>query len=380
MFGAFTPIRILGFSFWVFYLLKPTLYKDIRSLQKAFFFVLIYSVISILWVLNLRAYIIDFLILFCSIGCFLLIYYASKKAINPINSIFKGWILFTILNLSISIWEISTGNHLHAGSFQSENYAVGISGVVSLRAYSAVTYGNYNSLSIVLCLCFFMLILSIAKIENFRSRILCLSLILLIIFVEIVNTSRGCLLTLLLALYPLWVSLKRQKNNRYLIILIVIVIVTHLWMEYSNAILFLIDRKLSARSHNIYDDPRYLIMTDGLEISMNSFFLGGGPGSQISEYKKYGTFIPYAHNMWLQTLIEYGLIITILLIYSIGKLAIKTFRSSDSLTHLIGLILLFSWPVLTIVDEGYMKVFHWVFFASILSIFHTRNYQIKYKR
>ena len=107
--------------------------------------------------------------------------------------------------------------------------------------------------------------------------------------------------------------------------------------------------------------------------------MGSGPGSQIYEYGKADIWITYAHNLWIQALVEYGLVFTIALIYGVARLAIKCYLDPNRLLRLIGVILILCWPILTIVDEGYLKSFHWTFFASILAIYplsQTNQFQV----
>ena len=173
---------------------------------------------------------------------------------------------------------------------------------------------------------------------------------------------------------PLWYVVKKKNIIKYIILLTFWGVGCCLWIEYSEVILFLIDQKLSARSGGATDDPRWKLWQAGLDIAAQWWYLGAGAGSMVYEYTREHVFILYAHNLWIQLLVEYGLLITGLFICFYIRLVFSTLRSSDVLLKIIGLYMLICWPILTIIDESYMKPFHWIFFASLYSIIFCRRH------
>lgn len=376
--GAFTPVRLLGAVMLFFVVFHSNQLRQVKNLCHFFAFFIIYAVISLVWAYDKGNAIIDLFQLVCYIGAFLGIYYSSLRAKNPCKSILIGWLIFALMNISVSYWEILTGNHFENGMYQSDNMAVGLDGIKSYLVYSAVTYGNYNSLSIVMVICYYMLILFISYTKSRLFKILLLLIIFLIFGIEVVNNSRGCMLACVLGLLPLFSSIKSDKVAKYLLYFIFTCATIYAIYKFGDAIYFLIDRKLTARTGGFWGDDRWKLWASSLEVASNFAFLGSGPGSQIYELKSVHALNHYAHNMWLQTLIEYGFFITLFLVYSILRLIRKTLRTKDEFVKVIGLILLFSWPILTIVDEGYMKPIHWIFFASLLSLYH-RSFENYFK-
>ena len=378
LFGAFIPTRIIGFLFLLYYIIKIKVNYRIKKLTYCLYGVIFYSFLAVFWISDWYMYTTSFLSLLCYIGAFFLIYYSSFRASKPIDSILKGWLFFTIANLVVAIWEVFTGQHTAEGQFQATEYATSLDGTVGLRTYAAVTYGNYNSLSIVLILCLFMLILYWVYTNVIREKLLLLLLLLFIVAIEFINTSRGCLIALFLSFIPFFMGMNSNKRDKYILIFVLSILCVYLWYEYSDTILFLIERKTDART-GAAQDPRWILWAGGLKIAEDWLYIGSGPGSQIYEYEKADIWITYAHNLWIQALVEYGLVFTIALIYGVARLAIKCYLDSNRLLHLIGVILILCWPILTIVDEGYLKSFHWTFFASILAIYHlnqTNQFQI----
>ena len=187
-FGVFTPIRLIGFVFSLYFI--PILIKIgkkfLRQYRNVFIFLILfifYSLLSVLWIVDVKQYFIDVLSAYCYVFDFILILYCSRYASKPLDSIILAWIIFALLNLSCSFWEITTGNHFSSGSFQAAEMMESVAGIYTFRVYSAVTYGNYNSLSIVLCLILLFILLYIYQKSSITSQLFAIVLILCISFV-----------------------------------------------------------------------------------------------------------------------------------------------------------------------------------------------------
>lgn len=379
IFGAFVPIKIIGCVASVYFLfffskLKVTFLRRNRRVISFLGLFLFYAVLSALWTEDTKEYLIATLSLYCYVFDFLLILYCAQRARSAINSILLGWIIFIILNLSCAFWEISTGEHFLTGSFQADAMERDIYGLQAYRVYAAVTYGNYNSFSLLLCLTLLFLLLYIYLKSDVKNQLLPIALFFGICIVLLINTSRGSLICLALFLIPLWYVIRKQRFIKYVVLLLLVGVGVYLWMRYSDVILFLIERKLDARTGGVSNDPRWQLWKAGLEIASQWLYVGSGAGSMIHEFAKANVFILYAHNLWIQMLVEYGFLITFIFVCFYVKLVYSTLRSADIVLKIIGLYLLFCWPILTIIDEGYMKSFHWVFFASVYSICYCRRY------
>lgn len=372
LFRAFTPIILIGFSASIVFFFRikkwtKYLYPRIKSILFFFFFLLLYSITAIMWITDLKQYMISVIWLYCFIFDFLLLFYCSLRAQYPIKSITIGWIFFLVINLVCAFWEITTGNHLSAGSYFADTN--------KFRIYAAVTYGNYNSLSIVLCLCLLFNLLYMSLFNKLRNQILSIILIVCIFIVLLINTSRGSLLCFALYPIPLWYTIKHVKSLKYLVLILFLGVIGFIWYEYSSIIISIIEEQLNARS-NPDEDPRWKLWSAGLNIANQWWYIGSGPGSMVYEYSKRHIFIFYAHNLWIQMLVEYGLLLTVCFVIFCFRLIRKTLFTSDLLLRIIGLFLIFCWPVLTIIDEAYLKSIHWIFFASIVSIIYCRKLNI----
>ena len=248
VFGAFTPIRLIGFLSAIFFLFSTygcsfLLRKDLKIITSFFSLMIFHIVLSALWIVDLKSYFIAALSVCSSIFVFLLIVYSASKAKDAINSIMLGWVVFLIINLLCAFWEISTGEHFSAGNTQADNMIMDVYGLQSYRMYAAVTYGNFNSFSIVLCMCLLFLLLYF-YICNVKMQIILLLLFYLICIVLVVNTSRGSLVCLCTSFVPLWYILRKTKTKYFLLILLLGLGIC-LWREYSDMIMFLIERKIN---------------------------------------------------------------------------------------------------------------------------------------
>ena len=380
LFGAFVPIKIIGSLSSIYFVFffrgwKKDYMKRIKVILAFFVLFLLHVLVSAFWISDVKNYLIASLSLYCYIFDFLLIFVCAQKANKPINSILHGWIVFLLLNLVCSFWEISTGNHFTTGSFQADAVERDIYGTWSNRVYSAVTYGNYNSYALLLCLVMLFVLLYIYFKEDLKNRLFAVFLFFCIVAILFINTSRGSLLSLLFFMVPLWYVIWRLDKIRYLILCFLVIGGTYLWLEYSDWIIFLIQRKLESRS-GASDDPRWLLWKAGWDIAIKWLFIGSGPGSMMYEYAQENVFILYAHNLWIQLLVEYGILITCIFAFLYLKLLFFTLFSKDKFLRIIGLYLLLCWPILTIIDEGYMKSFHWIFFASVYSLYYCRKYML----
>lgn len=373
LFGAFTPVVLTGFLTSIYFVFRRRIWEHYliprcKYLILFFLIFLIYSLGAISWINDRKQYLINVIWTYCFIFDFLLIFYCSLRANKPVNSIVIGWIIFIVVNLCCSYWEITTGNHFASGSFNADNQD-------ALKIYSAVTYGNYNSLSIVLCLSLIFNLLYMQLYNRLKNQIFALLLIICIFVVLLVNTSRGSLLCFTFFSIPMWYTIRHIRGLKYIVLTLVICIVGYIWHEYSEIICQIIEAQLNSRP-DAGDDPRWRLWKAGLEIASQWWYIGSGPGSMMYEYAKNHVFILYAHNLWIQMLVEYGLLITLFFISICINIVRKTLFSIDPILKSIGLYFVFCWPVLTIIDEGYMKVFHWIFFASIFSIIYHRKYCI----
>jgi len=87
----------------------------------------------------------------------------------------------------------------------------------------------------------------------------------------------------------------------------------------------------------------------------------------------------YSHNLFIQLLLEYGLIIFILFTAMLLTMVYRMYKSSSLVLNRISYFMIFCFPVLTIVDEGYQKNHIWLFLTSIYIIYYCLKHRIDVK-
>lgn len=379
-FGAFTPVKIIGFFFSFYFVVyfqqwRNLLLKKIKGITIFFSFMLLHSLVSIFWAGNMHEYLIAALTLYILTFIFLLIFCCSQRAAYPIRSIIIGWTVLLIANLSCAYYEVLSGNHFSAGSYQADVTSVDIEGNKIMRVYAAVTYGNYNSFALLLVLHLLFILLLIYLSKTFSAKFWGLVLFFSSCTILIINTSRGCLLSLMFFSIPLWYAIRHLGKIKYIVVVVLLGALAYLLVEYSEMITFLIERKFGGRdASDLSSEPRLILWSGSWRIICHWLFMGAGGGNMISEFEAHHIPQGYCHNLWLQMLLEYGIVPTLLFLGFYLKFVWKNLFSRDSIQIILGLYMVFVWPFLTIVDEAYLKTCHFMFFASIYGIYYHCRY------
>lgn len=378
-FRAFIPVRVIGLFASYFYLrssdFKKTIHtSDIKPLKLFFKLFLAYSFIAVLWTSDIKLYLIDALSSYCYVFDCLLIFYCSRRTKDPVKVFAIGWLLLTIANLACGCWELTTGNHFDEGNFLHEKEAA--TDVYVFRPYSAVTYGNYNSMSILHCFSLLFVLLAY-KDASFFNKILLIILYFCIGAVLVINTSRGSLMCYVLFFIPFIYDNRKHKVTLYLMIALMAAIAISIWTLFGSDIETLLELRFG-EGLNMDDEPRTKLIEIGLLIVQDWLGVGSGPGSMVHQYEQsplsYG--VNFCHNLWLQILLEYGLIIFLFFFVLIFVMIKRQVLSRNPVIKLVGLYMLFCYPVLTVIDEQYHKPFQWLFLISVYSIYYNLSHPI----
>jgi len=267
-FGFFSPTRLLG-GFAFLYLIFSHEFKcflmqlKCRSLKFLYLIFLLYIVVSVYWINDFKSYSIASIDTFCRVFITLFLFFCTIKSKGKIKTLIGAWMLFLIANLYVAFWEISTGNHLSAGSYQADSMMMSYDGIMNYRMYAAVTYGNLNSFSLLLCLLLLFVLLWMSLGSN-RQKMIGIVVIIMISIVLIINTSRASLLCLLLFLIVFMKSF--SVKQRYALLSLLFFACLILYVEYEDEIYFLINRKLENRGGLIQDQSRILLAEKSMKI------------------------------------------------------------------------------------------------------------------
>ena len=379
-FRAFIPVRVIGLFASFFYLLssdfKRTIHtSDIKPLKLFFKLFLAYSFIAVLWTSDIKLYLIDTLSSYCYVFDCLLIFYCSRRTKNPIRVFVIGWLLLTVANLACGCWELTTGNHFDEGNYLHAKEAA--TDVYVFRPYSAVTYGNFNSMSILHCFSLLFILLAY-KDASFLNKILLIILYFCIGAVLVINTSRGSLMCYALFFIPFIYDNKNNKLTLLIMFLLIVTISFGIFVFWGDEIMTLLDYRFG-KGLNMDDEPRTKLINIGLQIAQDWLGIGSGPGSMTHQYEhsplSYG--VNFCHNLWLQLLVEYGLVLFALFFVMIIVMIKRQVLSRNPIVKLMGIYMFFCYPVLTVIDEQYHKPFQWLFLISVYSIYYNLSHPNK---
>lgn len=329
----------------------------------------LYALMSIVWTIDAKHGSVDIWLLFFNMVIFSAIFFFSKKANKPMQSIMVGWILLVAITLPVAIWEITSGNHLPWGSFNEDasNNFMG-----AKRIYAAVTFANLNTYVTVLCAAL-PLILSSTCILKYKIIPIVVSFSTIIIV--LINASRGGLLCIIIdVLFFIIFYWKLKFKYKFFVSLLLIGGIVIFIIDYVDIIIEQLAFRL-VNSDSLFEDAsRSEVWTIGLHLIRNSIGFGYGVGAMDEAYFSTGHSLGYAHNMVLELLIQYGVIIGIYFLFSISKALFQICRSPVVYVRLYGYQTLASFIPLMIIDNSYLvRPYFWVYAATIISINAMNN-------
>lgn len=343
----------------------------IPSYVKNFLIVWIFcGFISILWSCDRVNGLKAIFYFFCNIICFFSLYVCALRSNNPSRSILKGWLLLFLLTVPIAIFEFVTDTHLPM-AFQDENLSMmSEDGRRIQRDFASVTYGNLNKYNVILCYCLSFILISFFYFKRKIEKVVLFVSLLLVIYIVLMNASRGALLCLVLSVFTVVVLAKFKGYMRIAILLMGLAIFL---LVYANKDLFMgqiISR--IAESGLTGDDTRINIYSRAITIFLDTLGFGvgiGGVGVALNDAAM--------HNMYLEFLMQFGLIPFIFYIVFIYRAYKGLWRCKENYLRLLGAILFATIIPVFIINSNYlMDTDLWVFWGSafaLLMIYKRKN-------
>jgi len=337
---------------------------------KNFFLIwIVVGCISLLWSYDRANGVKAIFYYFCNIINFFSLYVFALKARRPIRSILVGWLLLFVLTLPIAIYEFRTGEHVFATLHTDTLSLLGDDGSRIQRKFASVTYGNLNKYNVVVCFCLPYVLASFLYFRDKKVHVLLWIVILAIIYVIMMNASRGAFLCLSLALAVFVAILLKQKVvNR---LFVVIMCLLSVYVVYTNSEIFLgqIRNRLFESSIG-GNDPRIDIYTRAINLLVDTYGIGVGIGG-VNRALRSTTISGYAamHNMFLEFLIQFGLIPFCFFISFVCKTYIGVWLNKNPFMRLLGTMLIVTVIPLFIINSNYlMDTDMWLFWGSAFAI------------
>ncbi len=371
-FGGFLqPVRILSILFLPIVVYEfNVLYQDrlVRRIIFFFFFWYIYCVLSVLWTSDPDQAFKELLYYPIHFNLFLSLVLFAKLANRPIYAIILGWCLFVFLSLPIAFNEIIANEHLESSKYGDKFINLG-KGKSVLKHYAAVTFYNYNTYNTVLCFSFpFLLtylLLFKRKILQFAGWVLVLS----VLYIVLTNASRGTFISMGIMLVIFSVFFRKHSiSYKPMLYFLLIGVVGYIIWVYGDVLFKQFGYRMIGRDSILTDQSRFGMILIVLAIVVDDLFMGAGTGSLIATFSQRSS-IEIPHNLFLEILIQYGLIITIGILFFLCFLLKRAWKTRDNEIKLILFAALFPLPFISTINSGYLLMPSvWLFFASLFMV------------
>lgn len=371
--GGLQPIRVFSlFSIPLIFLLNTKFNTRLIDFAKVLFLLYCFIVISLFWTSDRDQGFKEIFYYLIHFSLFFLVPLFEENSKKGLKSLLLGWVLFVFFTQLIAFNEIFFDSHLPVSTFQSD-YTLSIYGDLAQKKFASVTFGNYNTYSmiIVMALPFLFGFLTIEK--NFILHFFTLLVILFSYIILLVNASRGGILAGFVILTSYFLVSKRA-DIPYLKfkVLVGVPVILFFLFSYYFLIFEQIELRFRAGSSFFEDDIRLKSYSESIKIFLDNPLFGTGIGSLKLEMQKVGESLP--HNLFLEILIQFGLFILILFI-SFVIIVFLNLKHLDLNRKIIVYSILFSIPFISIINSGYLlhPVF-WVYLGSIYSLISKTKY------
>lgn len=374
--GYFYPARIVVLLFLPFLVdcLNGKTLAYISPLFYVFMFWGFYCFLSIFWAPKTNLAIYHFFLMLINFVMFLEITVFSRNALSPYNNIATSWLIAFFLTSFVAFWELQTGNHL---SNAKDDY-LGREDAMSDLAfgtYTAVGFYNLNTYCLYILQVFPFALYILANKMRVRLIVLAIySLFAGLVFI-LANGSRGSLIGLAIMFFIFTVRMIKGNSRTFGIALVLVISVIYLFVEYGDSLLSVIIYRMQY-SGLFEDNSRIVLAEKSMELFLNSYGLGTGVGSMVPAMAKQGNFygIFYTHNLFIEILMQFGVVIFLFFCYFIYFLYDKA-REIDFQPNKILLYSgLFSLPFYSVVNSEYTHLhFVWCYFACLYIYTQTRR-------
>ena len=367
--GFFSPGNLLVILFLPF-LLNCMKGNGVRNNLRPFFLVFIfwsiYNLMSTLWAPQMNRAIYHSILLLINFIMFLEILVFCEKAHSPHNNIAISWLLAFFATSLVAIWELKTGNHL---SNAKDDYLGRETAMEDLPfgTYVAVGFYNFNTYCLYILQVFPFVLYTLANKASRKLELLALYCGLMSMLFVLVNGSRGSSMSLAL-MFAIFLLLMMKGGKRGVTIALAIaVIVIILFVLYGDTLLAVILYRTQNGSM-FEDNSRIVLWEKSMELFYNSFGIGTGVGSMVPAMTAQGNSysIYYTHNMFIELLMQFGVVITLLVCYYFYNLYIRVRKQVYLPNKILLYSALASLPLYSIVNSEYTHIrFIWCYFATL---------------
>lgn len=329
----------------------------------------LFCVFSLLWTPDLSEGIKELVYYAVHIILFLEIIVFARYSRNPLKNISYGWIFAVLFCSVIAYWEFTTGNHLNVAKEQKDYYNTGTEVLNFIHANA--TFFNYNNFGAYLCLALPWLIYGFrGRDSEWKKKAEGIVAIISSVIIILLNASRGAFVSIIImAIIFFFISVK-GRSRRYSILLLIPLglIISYMYSHSAFAI-------IAARSSDgglLNGESRYVIWRNALLTFSDTYGIGTGIGGMHAAMEKYaGGGITITHNLFLEVLLQYGVIVAVAFVVFLWRQLKKSLRL-DVDRKMALLMSLVAMPVYGIISSGYLLNAY--LFVLMATIFVFANY------
>lgn len=373
-FGIVNPVSVFVVLFFPYLIknLKGDTIEFVRPFWRFFALWTLYNFCSVLWTpLPMRALYYCFLFLI-NFMMFLEIIVFSEKAVIPHDTIATSWLFAFFLTSIVGLWELQTGNHLPIAKEHLSRENMNIEDAIG--SYTSVSFYNINTYAIYILEVIPFVLYTIACKTSKITKFFALYCGLIAMVFLLINGSRGASLSLATMFFVfLLLGRKGGKENKMWIVLTLVVII-YIFYAYGEIILSVLIYRAEMRGL-VEDNSRQVLYQKSLELIYNSMGLGTGVGSMVPAMEAQGNRLDiyYSHNLFLEFLMQFGLVLFYGFIYYLCKLFFMA-RKVRLPSRIAIYSALFGLPFYSLINSEYTHLeFVWCYFATLF-VFASPNY------
>lgn len=363
--GALQVSRLLAILFAPIMINRVTSCKFAKTYLQVIFIFLSYSALSLLWSFDRSRGVEEMIYYIVHFMFFFEIIVFSRYAVNPANSISKGWMYSVVMTLVVALWEITTDNHL-ALSRQESGSVMNTGTEILMRNFASVTFGNYNSYVTFLCFALPSVFYRMMQITSFKFKIMVPIVVLLLSVVCILfNASRGGLVAVAVMFGIYFFMSSKNKNSLLSFILVIVAGILILFCFGENMLLAIVAR--SSEGGLFEDSARMEIWYVALKTLAASLGFGTGIGGLQQGMSHFTNGITVPHNIFFEILAQFGILICFIFVCFYFCLLLKMRRVHDLDMKRLLHIALLSFPIIAIINSTYLlNVTLFAYFSTIV--------------
>jgi O-antigen ligase len=368
--GALRPCRVVAVLLLPLFLLKCGKCEYLKGLVWGIAAFYVFCLVSMLWtpdraegMVELVYYLVHF-VLFLEIAVF------ARYSNNALKSLSTGWLLAVALCCVIAYWEITTGNHLGVAKDQIGKYYTGTEVLDFMR--SNATFYNSNGFVAFLCFGIPWVFYGIKSSIGLFRKLFCLVTIVSAIVISLLNGSRGGLISIIIMLL-IFVLLSFNIRRKGIFTAVMLALAAYfIYYLYTNSMFLIMQARVSAGG--IFNDQsRLTIWGNVLKAFGDTYGLGtgiGGMNEAMDVYAHGG--ITISHNIFLEVLLQYGVLFAGLFVYFLWCQLKKALRVENDRKMAL-LMALTALPIYGIINSGYLLDAH--LYVLMATIYVFANYE-----